>query len=105
MRLAPTLAALGLGAALLFGCGGSGDSTTDNSPGGNKTPGMVKPGSTAQLRAAWERNPDCKHPPGASRWGCSVAPYRCQAVVTGRGWAVDCAKPGRSVGFTVPPRK
>lgn len=105
MRFAPALATLGLLAALLFGCGGSGDSSTGGSPGGREPPSAAKAVSTAQVRAAWEKNPGCKHPQGASRWGCSVPPYRCQAVVTDRGWAVDCAKPGRSLAFTVPPRK
>jgi hypothetical protein len=104
MRLPTTLALLALAAALLFGCGGSDNSST-TSPQGEKKPPSARAGSTAQVRSAWERNPACKHPPGASRWGCSVPPYRCQAVVTGRGWSVDCAKPGLSVGFTVPPRK
>ena len=105
MRSATALASLGLVAALLLGCGGSADSTTEGSPGAHEKTGSAKAFSASQLRAAWERNPGCKHPRGASRWGCSVPPYRCQAVVTGRGWSVDCAKPGRSVTFTVPPRK
>jgi hypothetical protein len=105
MRLPATLVLLGLVTALLFGCGGSGDSSTTNPRGVEKIPQPAKAGSKAQVRAAWERSPDCRRPPGASRWGCSVGPYRCQAVVTDRGWSVDCAKPGRSVGFTVRPRK
>jgi hypothetical protein len=105
MRLATTLASLGLVAAVLFGCGGSGSSTTTTPDRAGKLPASANPTSTAKIRASWEASPACKHPQGASRWGCSVGPYRCQAVVTGRGWSVDCAKPGRSVGFTVPPRK
>jgi hypothetical protein len=105
MRLPTTLAFLGLVAALLFGCGGSGDSTTDSWPGVNKGPNSAKGTSAARVRAAWAGSPSCKRPKGASRWGCSVAPYRCQAVVTDRGWSVDCAKPGRSIAFTVPPRR
>lgn len=80
-------------AALIAGCGGS-DETTTTSPGG---PGA----STREIRAAWERKPSCKHPQGASRWGCTVGSYRCQGVVTDRGWSISCAKPGRSVSFTV----
>ncbi len=92
MRAAP-LAILALAAALLVGCGGSGETTTSNPAAG---------GSEAKaIRATWERKPDCRHPQGASRWGCSVGSYRCQAVVTGRGWSVDCARPGKSVAFTV----
>ncbi|HEU4706764.1 MAG TPA: hypothetical protein VFS64_06240 [Solirubrobacterales bacterium] len=92
MRAAP-LAILVLAAALLFGCGGSGETSTSR-------PAEV--GSSARdVRPGWERKPDCRHPAGASRWSCSVGPYRCQGVVTDRGWSVDCAKPGRSVAFTV----
>jgi hypothetical protein len=104
MRLPTLLVFLGLAAALLFGCGGSGDSTTGSPHGIDKMPAQTSGGSTAKVRAAWEAAPDCRHPAGGSRWGCSVGSYRCQAVVTDRGWSVDCAKPGRSVAFTVPPR-
>lgn len=93
MRAAP-LAILGLVAALLVGCGGSAETDV---PGGGA--------STQAIRAAWEADPGCRRPRGASRWGCSVGSYRCQAVVTDRGWSVDCAMHGRSIGFTVPPRK
>jgi uncharacterized protein YceK len=90
---AALLAILVLVAALLSGCGSSDETTRSNPAAG---------GSEAEaIRSAWERKPDCRHPEGASRWGCSVGSYRCQAVVTGRGWSVDCAKPGRSVAFTV----
>jgi hypothetical protein len=98
MRLAPALAVTVAAAALLWGCGGSDDSTTAPEGGGGGD-------SSAQIRAAWEQESSCAHPPGASRWGCSVASYRCQAIVTDRGWSVGCAKPGRSIAFTVPPRK
>jgi hypothetical protein len=108
MRLATTLASLGLLAALLLGCGGGGGGgetaiTTPGQPGKPAaTPHLT---STAKIRASWISSPDCSHPAGASRWACSVGPYRCQAVASGRGWSVDCAKPGRSIGFTVPARK
>jgi hypothetical protein len=105
MRLATTLVFLAIAGALLAGCGGGGDSTTDHVQGTGEMPKAPPPGSTAMVRAEWEANPACEHPQGASRWGCSVGSYRCQAVVTDRGWAVDCAKPGRSLAFTVPPRK
>ena len=98
MRLANALALTAAAAALLLGCGGSDDTTTAPGAGGGGD-------STAKIRAAWEREPSCAHPQGASRWGCSVASYRCQAVVTDRGWSVDCAEPGRSIAFTIPPRK
>jgi hypothetical protein len=99
MRLSATLALIASAAALLFGCGGSEDSPTEPAQG------VDKGAATAEVRAEWVESPSCRHPSGASRWGCSVGPYRCQAVVTDRGWSVDCAKPGRSIAFTVPPRK
>jgi hypothetical protein len=91
MRATP-IAILALVAALLIGCGGSGETATAPSS---------QPSSNAKTRAAWERDPDCKHPQGASRWACSVGSYRCQAVVTDRGWTVGCARPGSSIAFTV----
>ena len=56
-----------------------------------------------RVQSAWERSESCERPPRASRWGCSVGAYRCQAVVTGRGWSVSCAKPGDSIAFRVRP--
>lgn len=91
MRAAP-LAILFLVGALLVGCGGSGEETTTSGPAGAAS-------TAKKTRSTWERKPACKRPPGASRWGCSVGSYRCQAVVTDRGWSVDCAKPGRSIAF------
>ncbi len=95
MRAAP-LAILLLVAALLAGCGGSGEGATTSAPGGEAA-------SAKQVRAEWERSPACRRPHGASRWSCSVGSYRCQAVVTGHGWSVDCAKPGRAIAFIVRP--
>lgn len=98
MRLATPFALIALAAALLVGCGGSDDSTT-------APQGADKSTAEAEVRAEWVESPACGRPDGASRWGCSVGPYRCQAVVVDRGWSVDCAKPGRSISFTLPPRK
>jgi hypothetical protein len=98
MRLPLILAPIVLAAALLFGCGA--DDSTTAAP-----QGTAEGAAKAEVRAKWEANPSCARPPGASRWGCSVGPYRCQAVVVDRGWSVDCAKPGRSIAFTVPYRK
>ncbi|HEX6601748.1 MAG TPA: hypothetical protein VF030_03835 [Solirubrobacterales bacterium] len=78
------------------GCG-DGDETTTSAPAGSTAP------PSEQVRSAWESSESCERPPGASRWGCSVGAYRCQAVVTGRGWSVSCAKPGASIAFRVPP--
>lgn len=94
MRLATPLVLLALLAALV-GCGSSEETTGTTAP--------VPAGSTAQIRATWERSSECKRPPGASRWGCTVDAYRCQSVVTDRGWSTSCSRPGRSVSFTVRP--
>lgn len=92
MRFATCL--LIVAALALAGCGDSSDETTAAPAGGAGTP-------EEKVRSAWERNPDCKRPQGASRWGCSVGAYRCQGVVTDRGWSISCSRPGRSLGFTV----
>lgn len=97
LRRSP-LIAVAAALALLAGCGGSDESTTAPANAGGEAL------SAKELRAAWERKPECAHPQGASRWGCSVDSYRCQGVVTGRGWTISCAKPGESVAFRVRPR-
>jgi hypothetical protein len=79
--------------ALLGGCGGSNDGIT-SSETATENPAAV-------TQAKWEHNSDCDRPAGASRWGCSIGAYRCQAVVTDRGWSVSCSRPGRSVAFLV----
>jgi hypothetical protein len=80
----------------LAGCGGSSEETTPSAPAGIGA-------WEERVQKAWERSPDCKRPAGASRWGCSIDSYRCQAVVVDRGWSVSCAKPGRSLAFRVLP--
>jgi len=92
MRLATPIAILALLAALA-GCGSPEETTP-----------TVRPSETTpQLRSAFLRDPGCRRPPGASRWGCPIGPYNCQSVVTDRGWSTSCSKPGRSVSFTVRP--
>jgi hypothetical protein len=81
----PGLALILVLLAVLAGCGDASEETT-TAPG---------------VQAAFERSSACKRPAGASRWGCSVGSYRCQGVVSGRGWSISCAKPGRSLGFTI----
>jgi len=83
--------------ALLTGCGDSSEETTATAPVERGA------GKVSEVRSAWEKNPECQRPKGASRWGCSVGSYRCQGVVTERGWSVACAKPGRSIAFRVRP--
>jgi len=97
MRSATFLAILALVALPLGGCGGSDDETTGTAPADDPA------GVTRVVRAEWEHNPDCERPAGASRWGCSVGDYRCQSVVSDRGWSTSCSKPGRSISFTVRP--
>jgi hypothetical protein len=83
--------------ALLAGCGGSDDGTT-GSVSTDRTESSAK-----EVRAAFLAEPSCRRPQGASRWGCSIESYRCQAVVVDRGWSVSCSRPGRSVSFLVRP--
>jgi len=91
MRIGLPLAILAA-LALLAGCGGSDEGTTG-------APATEAPAREA--RAAFVAEPSCRRPPGASRWGCSIPSYRCQAVVTDRGWSVSCSRPGRSVAFVL----
>lgn len=95
MRLATPLALLVALTLLLGGCGSSGGGIT-----GSET---ATEGNAAVTQAKWERSSDCQRPAGASRWGCSVGSYRCQAVVVDRGWSVSCSRPGGSVAFLVRP--
>jgi hypothetical protein len=90
------VASVAIVAALVLqaGCGGSDDGIS-----GSET---ATENPAAVTRAKWEHSSDCNRPGGASRWGCSVGSYRCQAVVTDRGWSVSCSRPGRSVDFLVP---
>lgn len=93
MRFAGPAAILAV-LVLLSGCGDSSDETTSSRA---SSPGDA----TERVQSAFERSRDCRTPSGASRWGCSVGSYRCQGVVTGRGWSVSCAKPGESIAFLI----
>jgi hypothetical protein len=46
----------------------------------------------------WERSRTCS-PGNDSRSSCKLGPFRCQAVRSGRGAVVSCAKPGADVSF------
>ncbi|HET8955041.1 MAG TPA: hypothetical protein VFN18_05225 [Solirubrobacterales bacterium] len=93
MRIAFPLAILAA-LALLAGCGDSGEETS----------GVTAAEAPArEARDAFLAEPSCRRPSGASRWGCSIPSYRCQAVVTDRGWSVSCSRPGRSVAFVLRP--
>jgi hypothetical protein len=94
MRLATPLVLLALLAAFA-GCGSSEDGETSFE--------SATFDGTELIQEKWEHASDCDRPSGASRWGCTIGSYRCQAVVVGRGWSVSCARPGDSVAFTVRP--
>jgi hypothetical protein len=94
MRLATPLALLVALALLVSGCGSS-DGVTDSI--------TATVNGDQVVQAKWEHSSDCRRPDDASRWGCSVGSYRCQAVVVDRGWSVTCARPGESVAFLVRP--
>lgn len=94
MRLATPIAIV-VALALLAGCGDSGDETTGSASTG-RTEAPAK-----EVRAAFLAEPSCRRPKGASRWGCSIDSYRCQGVVTDRGWSISCSQPGRSVAFVI----
>lgn len=79
--------------ALLAGCGSS------DVPTSHPTKGVAQ-----KVRTAWLKEPSCKPPKGASRWGCSAGSYRCQGVVTDRGWSISCSKPGRAIFFRIQPK-
>jgi hypothetical protein len=116
MRPATTLASLALVAALLLGCGGSGETTTSPQRAPNGATSQACPAAAARteglkvtgadcaearrVMAGWVRQHDCRPATGSSRSGCPVGSYRCVATATGRGWSVSCAEPGKSVAFT-----
>jgi hypothetical protein len=93
MRVAAPLALIALVTLLVGGCGGSDYGITSSD--------TATVSASAGLQAKWEHDPDCDRPAGASRWGCSIGSYRCQAVVVDRGWSVSCSRPGESVAFIV----
>jgi hypothetical protein len=122
MRLAAPLLILALAAALLGGCGGSSGETssgpepragTSTAPAGASARSCaldaggieglrvtkVSCGEGQRVAIAWRRASGCA--PHGSRSGCSVKSYRCAATASDRGWSVSCAKPGKSVAFTV----
>jgi hypothetical protein len=56
--------------------------------------------ATARAVAAeWESAESCRPKAGASRFACTVGPYRCIGAVSDQGRAVFCARPGRSIVF------
>jgi hypothetical protein len=55
----------------------------------------------AEVAGSWTAEAGCAPAPSASRTSCAVGRYRCLAVATGKGFAVSCARPGRSISFVV----
>jgi hypothetical protein len=121
LSVAVGLLAVTLIAALASGCGST--STEPSSAGSTKTaapPGAVVPVCTGgpasvgglrvsgvacttgrEVAAGWTAKSACAAPAGSSRTSCAVGVYRCLGTATGRGMAVDCARPGRSISFVV----
>lgn len=128
MRLAVPIAIVVLAAALAGGCGSSGDGGSESStaPAAKGSVQKAPVGASAkecsgragaatalratgfsckqakQLAKAWLEDEDCVPTGGASRSSCELeGDYDCLAAMTDRGLAVSCARPGRSVAFTI----
>jgi hypothetical protein len=127
MRLATPLAIAALAAALLAGCGGSSSESDSGSTGSSPPPQAsdstapagasaqvcethavdasalhatgVSCGEAQRLMFAWQRDPGCASPRGASRSSCTTGSYRCLGTTTARGVSVSCSRPGRSIAF------
>ncbi len=109
-------------AALIAGCGSSGNDTTSapepikragasGAPIGSSVKRCPTAGVLTGLRvsgvgceagvavmSSWNF-PRCRPAKGESRSACSVRRYRCLSVRTDRGTAVNCSRPGRSISF------
>lgn len=123
---AMTTVALLAAALALAGCGSSGDTTTTSGGGGGgastsnapigasvkSCPNNISPeparaagASCAEARSTvttWVRTRSCMATVGASRSSCSVGRFHCLSTTTGKGVAVSCAEPGRSISFSIP---
>ena len=56
-------------------------------------------GSAREAMRQWGRSRACSLGKGGSRSSCTLGGFRCQAVRSGRGAAVSCARPGGDVSF------
>ncbi|HEY7256686.1 MAG TPA: hypothetical protein VH476_08370 [Solirubrobacterales bacterium] len=131
MRLLARFLPLALLAALLAaGCGSGGSTVTTTPEAAETTPaqqsGAEGPtGVTARacrhtgeealllrvsgvscakgesVATGWGSKPECVPAPGNSRSACTISGYRCLTTVAGRGFAVTCARPERSIAFIV----
>lgn len=117
-----------LAALLIAGCGGGSSGTTsgaETTPAGTSTAPEAPTGIRsracktggeetlllrvtnvgcargASVAALWRSNPGCSPAPGQSRSACTVDGFRCLTSIAGRGLAVTCARPERSIAFIV----
>jgi len=122
LSLALLLMALGLAGLLVGGCGSSAEQSTQGAGATGKTKSPTAPaGAVAQtcsgtvakateLRVtgvrcavgrgvvtAWSARSDCRA--DTSRPACTVGGYRCLSATGEHGFAVSCARPGRSISF------
>jgi hypothetical protein len=122
--LRPILAVLAVVAALaVAGCGSSSDGTGTErveppasssaapqrqAPAGARAKACgadgiratgVSCGFARQIVEDWHEKGACAPAPGASRTSCGLGGLTCLGASTGRGLAVTCAAPGRSVAF------
>jgi len=124
LSLALLLLALGLAGPLVGGCGSSSsEQSTQGNPGAtDKARGSTAPpGAAAQACAgtaakaaelrvtgvrcaaglgvvtAWSTKNDCRA--DTSRPACTIGGYRCLSATGEHGFAVSCARPGRSISF------
>ncbi|HEX6229062.1 MAG TPA: hypothetical protein VFZ41_06315 [Solirubrobacterales bacterium] len=98
--------------------GASANQGSDSGPSGVRAESCeVEGGEFVALRAVeedcetarvvaeeWSHRASCSEPEGGSRFACTVRGYRCLGTTAGRGIAVSCARPGRSISFLADPR-
>ena len=123
LSLALVLLALGLAGLLVGGCGStSSEQSTQGTGAAGKANGSTAPaGAAAQVCAgtvataaelrvtgvrcaaglgvvtAWSTKSDCRA--DTSRPACTIGSYRCLGSTGEHGFAVSCARPGRSISF------
>jgi hypothetical protein len=60
-------------------------------------------GTAERIMRRWQKHRSCSLPEGASRGSCDLGGFRCQAVKSGAGAAVSCARAGGDIAFIVRP--